>query len=132
MNPTKKFRTTFSWLYLMMQLHHSTSWQRFQQMKEFQKNFGFLFEIVHTRSMIDANKLKASCLNLQTALSSHAQSDSSDIDGIGIPLFDELRALQNGKIIPESVNSVLELIVRFLLIIFMRFSQLFLLFYVSC
>lgn len=115
LNPVEKFRTTFFLVVLDNAIASFT--QRFQQMQEFQNNFGFLFDIVHNRSTIDDIELKAHCLNLQKVLSSQAQSQnqndavSSDIDGMS--LFDEMKALHNGNIIPESVGSVLELL-RFL------------------
>ena len=113
LNPTDKFRTTF-FLVLLDNAIASFS-QRFEQMQEFQKNFGFLFTFIHNRCSINEYEMKANCLNLQTVLSSKSQSQNqsntlcSDIDSIS--LFDELKALHN--IMPDNISSILELL-RFL------------------
>lgn len=90
--------------------------QRFQQMNDFHEKFGFLFEIVKHR-VTDAetndSALRTQCLNLQTLLSSQTECEtaSSDIDGLA--LFDELKTLHNISIIPEDIDSLVELL-RFL------------------
>ena len=57
--------------------------------------------------------LRSQCLNLQTLLSSQTECEtaSSDIDGLA--LFDELKTLYNISIIPEDIDSLVELL-RFL------------------
>ena len=85
-------------------------------MNDFHEKFGFLFEIVKDRVTDDETNdiaLRTQCLNLQTLLSSQTEcaTASSDIDGLA--LFDELKTLHNISIIPEEIDSFLELL-RFL------------------
>lgn len=114
MNATETFRTTF--FLVVMDKAIASFNQRFQQMNDFHEKFGFLFEIVKHR-VTDAetndSALRTQCLNLQTLLSSQTECEtaSSDIDGLA--LFDELKTLHNISIIPEDIDSLLELL-RFL------------------
>lgn len=114
MNATETFRTTF--FLVVMDKAIASFNQRFQQMNDFHEKFGFLFEIVKHR-VTDAetndSALRTQCLNLQTLLSSQTECEtaSSDIDGLA--LFDELKTLYNISIIPEDIDSLVELL-RFL------------------
>lgn len=114
LNATETFRTTF--FLVVMDKAIASFNQRFQQMNDFHEKFGFLFEIVKHR-VTDAetndSALRTQCLNLQTLLSSQTECEtaSSDIDGLA--LFDELKTLHNISIIPEDIDSLLELL-RFL------------------
>jgi len=104
LNPTEKFRTTF--FLVVMDNAISSFSERFQQIKVFTEQFGFLFEFVsNKKTWTVSDNVKTQCVNLETVLLSQTQSDiqnhtrSSVIDGIG--LFDEMKTLRN--IIPENV-----------------------------
>ena len=75
-----------------------------------------MFKIVKhgvTDAETNDSALRTQCLNLQTLLSSQTECEtaSSDIDGLA--LFDELKTLYNISIIPEDIDSLVELL-RFL------------------
>ncbi|XP_066330541.1 uncharacterized protein [Miscanthus floridulus] len=78
---------------------------RFEQYKEYQKNFGFLFTSETLRSL-DNQSLKSSCDNLEAVLK---KDEKSDIDAKG--LYMELKFLQD--FIPEERMGPVE-ILRFL------------------
>jgi len=81
------------------------------------KSLAFCSKLSNTEQQNDAetndSALRTQCLNLQTLLSSQTECEtaSSDIDGLA--LFDELKTLHNISIIPEDIDSLLELL-RFL------------------
>jgi len=85
-------------------------------MNNFHEKFGFLFGIVKDR-VTDAetndSTLRTQCLNLQTLLSSQTECETASSDTDGLALFDELKTLHNISIIPEDIDSLLELL-RFL------------------
>jgi len=85
-------------------------------MNDFHEKFGFLFQIVKDR-VTDAetndSTLRTQCLNLLTLLSSQTECETASLDIDGLALFDELKTLHNISIIPEDIDSLLELF-RFL------------------
>ncbi|CAA7015098.1 unnamed protein product [Microthlaspi erraticum] len=75
---------------------------RFDQFEEYGKLFGFLFDLKKLKSATD-DSLKASCINLETALK---QGEVSDIDGSH--LFLELRVLRD--ILPSEIKKAAEVL----------------------
>lgn len=80
------FRTNY-FLYIVDQAFSSLQ-SRFDQFRVYEGIFSFLFSIENLKSL-DDNKLKDSCLNLESSLN---HNNCSDIDGIY--LFSELRVLR--------------------------------------
>ena len=110
-DPTENFRVSF-FLVLLDKALVSLN-ERFQQLRNFQKGFGFLFNIQSISNKSDTD-LRSECQNLERLLTSQRlQSDGTDCsnnDIDGTALFDELKILCN--VLPDSVSSPLQVLRR--------------------
>jgi hypothetical protein len=107
-DPTENFRVSF-FLVLLDKALVSLN-ERFQQLRNFQKGFGFLFNIQSISNKSDTD-LRSECQNLERLLTSQSDgTDCSNNDIDGAALFDELKILCN--VLPDSVSSPLQVLRR--------------------